>query len=291
MSRIVELPPRGKLIVATDLQGHLGDFRRLAWLFERSRQERPDTFLVITGDLVHGPELEAEEWPEHLGGYYVGNSVAVLEEAAALQRQHPGHVHYLLGNHEHAHIGGPVVGKFFPDEAARLEELLGPERTRWAQEWLLTWPLVAVAPRAGLCLLHGAPHAPIQSRRDIEEIDLAALREGASFRLNGARNILTALLWARAASAERARAFLRALGPTLQVAVHGHDVAREGFVVEDATHLCVSSSFGCHDGDKVYLTWELDDPAVSALDVARRGLRRLWPEATPVYLDPGLREG
>ncbi|MDW8251658.1 MAG: hypothetical protein RMJ98_20375, partial [Myxococcales bacterium] len=225
------------------------------------------------------------------GGSSLVHWLGVVVVAGALQHRHPGHVHYLLGNHEHAHIGGPVVGKFFPDEAARLEELLGPERTQWFQEWLLSWPLVAVAPRAGLCLLHGAPHVPIQSRRDLEEIDLAALWEGTGFHLAGARNILTGLLWARAASAERARAFLRALGPTLRVALHGHDVAREGFVIEEATHLCVSSSFGCYDGDKIYLTWELDDPAISALDVARRGLRRLWPEATPVYLNPSLCEG
>lgn len=290
MSRVVDLPGSGRLIVATDMQGHLGDFLQIARIFEEQRRERPDTYLVLTGDLVHGPELEAHEWPEHLGGYYVGESVALLEEAAALQQRHPGHVHYLLGNHEHAHIGGPVVGKFFPDEAARLEELLGPARTRWVRDWLIDWPLVAVAPRAGICMLHGAPHAQIQRREDIDEIDLVALQQGGSMRLAGARNILTALLWARAASAERARAFLRALGPTLQVAIHGHDVAREGFVVEDTTHLCVSSSFGCHDGDKVYVTWELDEPAISALDVARRGLRRLWPGTSPVYLDPGFRE-
>lgn len=291
MSRIVELPSSGQLLVATDLQGHLDDFRRMASIFEDQRRLRPDTYLVLTGDLVHGPELDAEEWPEHLGGYYMGDSVTLLEEAAALQQRHPGHVHYLLGNHEHAHIGGPVVGKFFPDEAARLEELLGPARTRWVRAWFTDWPLVALAPRAGICLLHGAPHAPIQSRQDIEEIDTANPPEGGSFRSVHSRNVLTSLLWARAASAERARAFLKALGSTLRVAIHGHDVAREGFVVEDATHICVSSSFGCHDGDKVFVTWDLGEPAISALDVARRGLRRLWPEAAPVYLDPGFREG
>jgi len=288
VSRVLDLPTSGRLLVATDMQGHLGDFRRMVQIFEEHRRSEPETYLVFTGDLVHGPELDPEEWPEHLGSYYMGESVGVLIEAAELQRRHPGKVHYLLGNHEHAHIGGPTVGKFFPDEAARLEELLGPDRTGWAREWLSTWPLVAVAPRARVCLLHGAPHAPIQSRDDVERIDLNALQNGAHDLTS--RNILGSLLWARAATGERARAFLRALGPSLSTAIHGHDVVREGFVVEDTTHLCVSSSFGCHDGDKLYVTWDLSEPAISALDVARRGLRRLWPEATPVYLDPSLRE-
>lgn len=289
MSRIVELPSSGLLLVATDMQGHLTDFRQVASIFEEHRRQRPDTYLVLTGDLVHGPELEPEEWPDHLGSYYVGESVDVLEEAAALQQRHAGHVHYLLGNHEHAHIGGPVVGKFFPDEAARLEELLGTARTAWVREWLLTWPLVAVAPQAGLCMLHGAPHAPIQSRADIERIDLEAIQAGYAADMS-TRNILGSLLWARSASPDRARSFLRALGATLSTAIHGHDVVREGFMVEDTSHLCVSSSFGCHDGDKLYVAWDLAEPAISALDVARRGLRRLWPETSPVFLDPSLRE-
>lgn len=290
MNRIVELPSSGRLIVATDLQGNLGDFRRISAIFEEEQGRCAETYLVLTGDLVHGPELQPEDWPEHLGAYYTGESVIVLEEAAALQKKYPGQVHYLLGNHEHAHIGGPVVGKFFPDEAARLEELLGPSKTHWVRDWLQQWPLVAIASQAGICLLHGAPHAPIQSRQEIETLDTSLPIEGSPPTLPS-RNILISLLWARAASPERARAFLRALGPTMRVAIHGHDVAREGFVVEDSTHICVSSSFGCHDGDKVFVTWDLSEPAISALDVARRGLRRLWPEAAPVYLDPSFCEG
>ncbi len=289
MSRVIDLPDHGLLLVATDLQGHLPDFRRLAEVFERAQAERGDVTLVLTGDLVHGPELDPHEWPDHLGSYYLGESVEVLEEAADLQKRYPGRVHYLLGNHEHAHIGGPIVGKFFPDEAARLEELLGSERTAWVREWLASWPLVAVAARARLCLLHGAPQAVITGRHDIERLSLEALGPGGVSDPT-ARSILGALLWARSATGERARAFLRALGPTLSTAIQGHDVVREGFVVEDTTHLCVSSSFGCHDGDKLYVAWELSEPAISALDVARRGLRRLWPGADPVHLDASLRE-
>lgn len=288
MRRVVELPPRGTLFVCTDLQGNLGDFERLVELFEAEQGRTGEAFLVVTGDLVHGPEIAPEDWPEHLGSFFEGDSPAVLALAADLQRRHPGRVHYLLGNHEHAHIGGPVVGKFFIDEAARLEELLGPERTRQARAWFATWPLVAVAPRAQLCMLHAAPHAAIGGPDDIDRIDPETAGGFDAFD-PVSRSILGAILWARSTSPARASAFVRALGPTLTTAVHGHDVVREGFSVENPSQLCVSSSFGCHDGDKVYLRWDLARPAISALDVARTGLFRLWPGAPPVYLDPMLR--
>jgi 3',5'-cyclic AMP phosphodiesterase CpdA len=287
VSRLVTLPGRGTLLIATDFQGNLGDFERIAAIFEQERSVDPETFLVVTGDLVHGPELGPDEWPEHLGSYYFGQSVEVLERAQELQRRHPAHVTYLLGNHEHAHLGGPVVGKFFPDEAARLEDLLGPDRAAGMRRWMATWPLVVVAPAAGLCLLHAAPHAGIRGPEDIERLDLGSLRGVHPMDLP-TRTILGSLLWARSTSLARARSFLKALGPTLTTAIHGHDVVREGFVVEEETHLCVSSSFGCHDGDKLYVRWPLSEPAASAADVARRGLRRLWPEATPVHLEASL---
>ena len=81
-----------------------------------------------------------------------------------------------------------------------------------------------------------------------------------------------------------------ALGPTLTTAIHGHDRGAPGLSASRARpQLCVSTSFGCHDGDKVYLRWDLSSPAVSALDVVRRGLFRLWPAAQPIYLDACLR--
>ena len=59
--------------------------------------------------------------------------------------------------------------------------------------------------------------------------------------------------------------------------------AGQGHLVEHEPLLCVSTSFGCHDGDKVYLEWDLAVPAVSADDAARTGLRRLYPEVPGRY--------
>jgi hypothetical protein len=243
----------------------------------------------VTGDLVHGPELAPEEWPEHLGTFYLGQSNEVLLCAQELQARHPGHVHYLLGNHEHAHLGGPIVGKFFRDEAARLETILGPERSAVVRAWFATWPLVAIAPVSRLCMMHAAPFAAIRTRADVDDIQLDELDSGAAADLPW-RGVLGAILWARSTTTQRARAFLRALHPDLSTAIHGHDVAREGFFVENTTRLCLSTSFGCYDGDKLFLAWDLANPVGSPDDLLAAGaLHRLWPDSPPVYLDDRLR--
>jgi hypothetical protein len=80
--------------------------------------------------------------------------------------------------------------------------------------------------------------------------------------------------------------FLKALDPNLCVAIYGHDVARSGFSIDRDPLLCISTSFGCHDGDKLYLDWDLSEPAQSPAHVAARGLKPLHPNATPVYRRP-----
>ena len=279
MQRVVDLPPRGRLLVATDLQGNLADFERVEQLFEAAVASTADTTLVITGDLVHGPEIPHRDWPHYLGTYFRDDSVTLLARARAMQQRHPGRVHYLLGNHEHAHLGGPVVGKFFSDEAQRLEELLGPERTVDLRRWLSQWPLVAVAHNARLLMMHAAPAAAIRSAAQLDALPY----EPPSGQPGDIHPLLGQLLWARGASALRARNFLDAIDPKLQVALYGHDVAREGYAVDREPLLCLSSSFGCFDGDKLYLDWDLATPVDSAAQLARQGLCPLYPDAAPVH--------
>ncbi len=280
--RVVTLPERGRLIVSTDLQGNVGDFEIVEEIYERAAKRPEGAVLVITGDLVHGPELQPGEWPDYLGSYYRGDSKQLLEKAKKLADRHPGRVHYLLGNHEHAHVGGPVVAKFFPDEARRLEELLGPAATRAMKAWMRTWPFVAVAPKAGLVMLHAAPHAAIDRADDLDKLPLDGFLD-LTLADSAARATLAALLWARTTSSERAHAFLKAILPGSKVAVYGHDVARGGYAIDREPLLCVSTSFGCFDGDKLYLEWDLATPAKTAADVANRGLHPLHPTASPVY--------
>jgi hypothetical protein len=76
---------------------------------------------------------------------------------------------------------------------------------------------------------------------------------------------------------------MSAIHPDLSVAIYGHDVAREGYNIDREPLLCVSTSFGCFDGDKLYLDWDLGQRATTAAEIARTGLRPLCPDASPVY--------
>jgi hypothetical protein len=174
-----------------------------------------------------------------------------------------------------------VVSKFFPNEAERLESLLGAEGTESLRAWIASWPFVAVAPQAGIAMMHAAPHAPIDSAEDLERLPLASDASDPND-LDG-RAIIIALLWARTTSADRARSFLRALDDRLSVAVYGHDVAHRGYAIDREPLLCVSTSFGCHDGDKLYLSWDLSCRAQSAAHVASVGLLPLYPESPRVH--------
>jgi hypothetical protein len=280
---VLRLPEHGTLVAGTDLHGNLGDFRVLVARFEALGA---DAQLVLCGDMVHGPALRPEAWPDYLGSYYVDQSAQLLTEARGLQLRHPGRVHFLLGNHEHAHVGGPVLSKFAPDEAAHLERRLGSAAAIEFRRWLTTWPWVAVAPGAGLALTHAAPHAQISTAADLEDQPLRGYESTPLIEMADS-GPLGALTWARTATAERAEAFLRALHPGCRVALFGHDIIREGHLVEHEPLLCFSTSFGCHDGDKLYLEWDLSRPAASATAVARAGLRPLHPDAPPVHRHRG----
>jgi hypothetical protein len=276
--RVLTLTAEGTLLAATDLHGNLRDLEAVV---DRFRAAGPTSTLVLCGDLVHGPAIPEGAWPEHLGTFYRDETPALLDRVQALQREFPGRVHCLLGNHEHEHLGGPMLGKFHADEAAFLEQRYGdPDAFGPVRAWVATWPLAAVAPRAGLVLTHAAPHAVIAGAGDLDAVRLDGYEATPTHEMAGA-GPLGALLWARTTSSERARAFLDVFGA--RVAVFGHDPIREGHLVEHEPLLCVSTSFGCHDGDKVYLAWDLAEPATSAAAVAAAGLHRLHPSAEPHY--------
>src|SRR5215475_14075803 len=107
MPRVLTLPGHGILLAATDLHGNLPDFRAVVARFRKLDDDGMDPQLVVCGDLVHGPAIARDAWPEHLGTWYEDRTPELLDEADQLQRAFPGRVHYLLGNHEHAHLGGP----------------------------------------------------------------------------------------------------------------------------------------------------------------------------------------
>lgn len=258
------------------------DFEAIVDVFLRTRQEAGgDAHLLFTGDLVHGPHLSLDDWPDFLGEYYRDQSGEVIDGFVALAEKHPGQVHAILGNHEHGHVGGPHTAKFAMDEVALLEDHLGPEHTRRFCEVLRGFALAAVAP-CGAVFTHGAPAATIDSIRDVEMATL----DGHDF--DTVMDILQVpvigpILWARSATSATARQFVRAMGGT--ISIYGHDVIPEGFERIGNEQIVVSTSFGVFDMNKVYLDLDLGARYRTVYDLKiGREIRPLYPDKAPKSL-------
>ena len=276
MARVLRFPDHGRLLVCTDLQGCMRDFVRMVEVFEAALDTYDgDAHLLFTGDLIHGPHIDPEDWPDFLGEYYRDASGEVMLAYAALAGQYPGRVHALLGNHEHGHIGGPHTAKFAADEVALLEQILGPAGTARMRSIIHTFHLVGVT-SCGAVFTHGAPAAQVDAISDIEAADISGDQYDCPLDVLDTP-IVGKILWARAASAVEARRFLRGMGGT--VAVFGHDVVPEGFETVGDEQICVSTSFGLYDQNKVYLELDLTARYRNVHDL------RIGKEIVPLYPD------
>ncbi len=275
MARVLRLPDQGRLIVCTDLQGCLRDYVRIVEVFHEVLEREGDAYLLFTGDLVHGPHIEPEDWPDFLGEYYRDQSGELVDAFIELSAAHPGRIHSLLGNHEHGHVGGPHTAKFAVDEVALLEHILGAEATERLRAALRELPLVAVSP-CGAVFTHGAPAATIESIAEIEEVSLDSFAGHSPLDIFDLP-VIGPILWARSAAPAVARQFLHAVGGT--ISIYGHDVIPEGFECVGDEQMIVSTSFGVFDANKIYLQLDLAAHYQSVHDL------RIGHEILPLYPD------
>ena len=276
MARVLRLPDHGRLLVCTDLQGCLRDFQRFVQIFEQALiDHHGDAHVLFTGDLIHGPHIDPEDWPDFLGEYYRDASGEVMMSFAELEARYPGHVHALLGNHEHGHIGGPHTAKFAADEVALLEQILGPAATARMRSIIQTFALAAIT-RCGAVFTHGAPAAQIDSLAELEAADLSGAHHASPLDVLDTP-VVGKILWARSATEAEARRFLRALSGT--ISIYGHDVIPEGYEVNGDTQMVVSTSFGVFDANKVYVSLDLGAKYRVIHDL------RVGHEVLPLYPD------
>jgi hypothetical protein len=280
-------PPRGRLLFATDFHGGLEDFRRVVSRYRERRAAGEAIYLLFAGDFIHGPDYSPEAFPEYLGDPHGDDAPAILAELESLMREDPG-VRSLLGNHEHAHIGGPHTTRFHrePDEVEFLESCLGPDKTARAHALFRTFALAALTP-CGVLFLHGAP-----------SVRSAGFREVSGARLNGYGHmtireiygvpVIGELLWAKSADPVVAERFLERMaygGRRPRVAVYGHDIIRNGFERLASNQAIVSTSFGLK---RRYKT-------LCEIDLAGRYERtedlRYGREFYPLYGETGLVKG
>ncbi len=276
MARVVRLPDHGQLLVCTDLQGCLRDYYKIVEYFELARKETGgDAHLLFTGDLVHGPHIEEDDWPDFLGEYYWDQSAEVVEEFVALRERYPGRIHALLGNHEHGHIGGPHTAKFAADEVALFEYHLGPEQTARVCEIFNSFALAAIAP-CGAVFTHGAPAAEIDSVTEVETVDVNSFECASPLDILHVP-VLGPILWARSASEDAAKAFCEAMGG--RFCIYGHDVIPSGFERIGTEQMVVSTSFGVFDSNKVYVKLDLSAHYAGVHEL------RVGHEILPLYPD------
>ncbi len=303
--KLLKLPARGRLLIAADIHGNLRDFLSVVAAFERalhlSRRDfdSGEVFLLFLGDLLHGPYLPLEAWAAQQSdaGYlrgrpYRDQSPAILFELSELVARYPGRVFCLLGNHEHAHIGGPRTSRFARDEALALEQRLGSEVSQWLGSSLRNLPLWALAP-CGLLFSHAAPAADLARPEDLETLDyrrytppkksscsiapsseIVEVRKGPPPPETAAR-LLGQLLWNHSLSPAQAQKLLSRINA--RIAVYGHTVIPAGYQTIGAEQLILSSSFGMEDACKRILCIDLHEQYQSVADL-RPGI-----ELLPLY--------
>jgi len=271
MRRHLSLPDRGSLLVSADLHGNWDDFARLrdVWRSLAAPDGTPAQW-VILGDLVHGPSDEARRQRPNLLDYE-DRSAVLIDAVSGLRDEHPEHVHYVLGNHDHAHLGGPPTTKFHPDEAAHLEAQLD-EAQRARLRRLFGEALLLVTTPCGAALCHGAPGDCIGRPTELDRVALPARRPWEHAMIAG----LTTAYEQPRPVVER---FLMAAsrGPHPQnFVIHGHSRCDEGFLFHGGNQLC-PVLFGAPKAHRRYVVLDLAAryPNVRALreDVE---IRRLW---------------
>lgn len=233
--RHLVLPDRGVLLVNTDVHGNAEDFARLEVIFREQRAREPDTHWVILGDVVHAPDGEARRSQPELYDYDDG-SMHIVDRIHALAAEAPGHVHFVLGNHDHGHVGGPHTQKFHEDEVLALEaKLSDAERARMRS--LFEDALLAVAAPCGVLLTHGAPDDSLTDLRTLDDVPLS-IREMKFAQ----RTVLRSLLTSYGQPDPIAKKMLDQVSASAQldlgVVIHGHDRDPAGVFREGRHQLC-----------------------------------------------------
>jgi hypothetical protein len=238
----------GALLVSTDLHGNGRDFRALRDLFLALP---PDAHWAVLGDAVHAPSPDARRRRPDLYDFADG-SLTIVEGILALQERCPGRVHYVLGNHDFGHVGGPPTGKFYPDEVAHLEATVGPAGVASLRRLFEPALLCVVAP-CGVLLAHGSPGDGL---RDLADLDAVTFPDRDPYR----RGLLDSFLTSYGQREEVCDRLLatasRGCGVELRLVVHGHDRDEAGYFAEGGNQAC-PVLFGAPRENKRYLLLDL----------------------------------
>lgn len=278
---VARISGSGVVIVASDLHGNLADYETLEHLFldvweQSDAPTRP--VLLLLGDVFHGPPEDLKTTPPGMG--YPDQSATVFRRLVVLARDYPANVISLLGNHEHAHVGGPPVQKFGKDEALEFESKLTPERVVVLHDWLERWPLVAVTD-GGVVMSHAAAPARRTTYAQVKMLNRDGFEDLRP--IDFVRNhLLGEVLWRRGATLEQTRRWVGLFADSPDaIHVHGHDIAERGVAWQSPQELCLGTSFGVHQSEKRILILPNQARFTDRLGFAESGvIRKLRPNGT-----------
>jgi len=147
-----------RLIVVGDLHGR---YDNLEWILRDKHNLKSvidgESHLVFTGDAVHprSSRMNSDEAYE--------DSFCVMLLIMTLKAENPFNCHYLIGNHDNAHVGGYHVGRGTVQQDAAFEKFIkrkfGASVLERYREFVLNSPaaLIAHAPNGAILLVHATP--------------------------------------------------------------------------------------------------------------------------------------
>lgn len=158
---LIELPPKGKALIVTDLHGNLKDYAKLMdlWKIISNRKHH----LIFTGDLINAIGQEAD------------GSIEILEsliEELKINKK----LHVLLGNHEWATIVQASIYKGGENQVRNFENLLKERfRDRWQEklsEYIKFFKTFSIAVKTanGVFISHAGPPKNIKRQGKIVNI-------------------------------------------------------------------------------------------------------------------------
>ncbi len=239
-------------MVSTDLHGNWDDFASLRARFLAESATESETHWAILGDVVHGPSPKARVSRPDLYDYD-DCSIEIVAAILELQRENPGRVHYVLGNHDHGHVGGRHTAKFYPDEVVVLESRCTREQLADIRA-LFEPALLAIAAPCGVLLSHGSPDGSLRAFADLDQVNLTMLANDAYH-----RRLLASVLGSYGQPDEVSERLLERVSATavpVSVVVHGHDRDELGWFAS-GTHQFCPVLFGAPRANRRYVRLDL----------------------------------